>query len=306
MRPTALSFLLLFLMAMASPAPAVAQATIKVIVNDKAITSYDINQRARLIRLTQRKSAAASRRDAEQELIDDQIKLTEADRLGISVSSSQVDNAYGNLARNVKLSTSQLSQALRQGGVNPQTLKDRLRAQIAWQQTVQRRFRSQINISESEVIAALRKSDDETKNVSIEYNLQQLIVVVPAKSSKSFRNQRLRESNAIRREFNGCEDPGAVLGQYKEVVMKPIGRRLETEIPSPLRERIGETDPGRLTQPVPTDVGYEMVAVCGKREIASDIAARTAMESELREREGESLSRRYLMELRRSATIVER
>lgn len=304
MRRSLLQITLALLVVAAGFGPTVAQAGIKVIVNETPITSYDISQRAKLIRLIQRSSVAASTREAEQELVEDQLRLGEASRLGISVSETQVNNAFANIASNVKLTPAKLSQALRQSGVNPQTLKDRLKAQLAWQQAVQRRFRSQIKISESDIVTALRKSDDENKNVSIEYDLQRIIVVVPKKSSKGFRNKRLGESNSIRKAFDGCDNPGPILGKYEEVVVRPIGRRLETELPPQMRTEINKTSPGKLTSAQQTEVGFEMIAVCGKREIASDIAARTEVENELREKEGEQMSRRYLMDVKRRATIV--
>ncbi|GGB43090.1 hypothetical protein GCM10011316_13820 [Roseibium aquae] len=304
-RPAAL--LLIVLMAALAPMiPWNASASIELVVNETPITSYDISQRSKLIRLTQRSSNSVARRQARQELIDEQLQLSEATRLGITISDAQLNEAYANVARGARLSPSQLSAALRQNGVDPQTLKDRLKAQLAWQQAVQRRFRSQITITESEVIAALRASNEETKNISIEYDLQRVIVVVPRNSSNGFRDKRLRESNQIRSAFDSCENPGAVLGQYSEVVVKPVGRRLETELPPNLREGVEATKVGGLTKPERSEVGFEMIAVCGKREIESDIAARTAMENELRAQEGESMSRRYLMELRRKATIIEK
>ncbi|EFO29630.1 SurA N- domain family [Roseibium sp. TrichSKD4] len=281
-----------------------ASAGIKVVVNGKPITTYDINQRAKLIRLIQRSSVAASRREAEKELIDDRLRLEEASRIGVKISEAEVNNAYANIARNVKLTPAKLTAGLRQSGVNPQTLKDRLKAQLAFQQSVRRRFNSQVDVDESDIINALRKSDDENKNISVEYNLQRVIVVVPKKSSKGFRNKRLAESNSIRKAVTACDSAGAVFGKYSEVVVQPIGRRLETELPEPMRKEISKTTPGKLTSPRKTEVGFEMIAVCGKREIASDIAARTELENELRAKEGEALTRRYLMDLRRRASIV--
>lgn len=304
MRKRVLPIFLTLLLVMGGFGLTPASAGIKVVVNEKPITTYDINQRAKLIRLIQRSSVAASRREAEKELIDDQLRLAEAARIGVNISDAEVNNAYANIARNVKLTPAKLTAGLRQSGVNPQTLKDRLKAQLAFQQSVRRRFNSQVDVDESDIINALRKSDDENKNISVEYNLQRVIVVVPKKSSKSFRNKRLSESNSIRKAVIACDSAGAVFGKYSEVVVQPIGRRLETELPEPMRKEINNTKVGKLTSPRKTEVGFEMIAVCGKREIASDIAARTELENELRAKEGEALTRRYLMDLRRRASIV--
>ncbi|MES0808361.1 peptidylprolyl isomerase [Roseibium sp. SCPC15] len=290
----------------AVPLSTPANAAIKVIVNDTPITDYDISQRSRLITMTQRKSGAAAKRQAEQELIDDQIKLAEAERVGVEISQSEVDSAYNNIARNVKMSPSQLSKALRNGGVKPETLKSRLKAQLAWNQVLRRRFSGRIEVNESDIIAALQKTDEADRQKSVEYDLKRVIVVVPKSSSGGFKSKRKQESNKIRSAFNGCENMGSVLGQYSEVVVRPIGRRLETELPVDMREEIQALGSGKLTKPSATEVGYEMIAICGKREIASDIAVRTELENELRAKEGESQSRRYLMDIRRRATIIYR
>lgn len=291
---------------LAAPVTTPSHAAIKVTVNDVPITDYDINQRARLITLTQRKSASIAKRQAEQELIDDQVKLAEAERMGIDIAQSQIDNAFNNIARNVKMSPSQLSKALRSGGVKPETLKARLKAQLAWNQLLQRRFRGNIEVDESDIIAALQKKDEAERQKSVEYDLKRIIVVVPKNSSGGFKSKRKQESNKIRAAFNSCDEAGSVLGQYSEVVVQPIGRRLETELPDNMREEINSLSPGSLTKPSTTPVGFEMIAICGKREIASDIAVRAELENELRAKEGESQSRRYLMDVRRRATIIHR
>ncbi|MBO6510812.1 MAG: SurA N-terminal domain-containing protein [Roseibium sp.] len=293
-------------MLLAVPISLPAEAAIRVIVNDVPITDYDISQRSRLITLTQRKSASVAKRQAKEELIDDQIKLAEAERVGVDIDQSTIDNAYNNIARNVKMSPAQLSKALRSGGVKPETLKARLKAQLAWNQVLQRKFRGKIEVHESDIIAALKKTDESDRQKSIEYDLKRIIVVVPKNSSGGFKSKRKRESNQIRSKFNGCDAAGALLGQYSEVVMQPIGRRLETELPANMRDEINELTPGKLTKPSTTPVGFEMIAICGKREIASDIAVRTELENELRAKEGESQSRRFLNEVRRRATIIHR
>ncbi|WP_209012025.1 SurA N-terminal domain-containing protein [Roseibium aggregatum] len=306
MRIPAFSLCLLMIGLIMGQGPAMAQNEIKVIVNDQPITTYDINQRARLVQLTQRKPVSVARSMAEQELIEDVLKLGEAKRVGIVPSSREVDGAYSSIAGNMKMSGAQLSAALRKNGVNPDTLKDRLKAQIAWQKVVGSRFRSQIKIDESEVVAALKKSDIKDKNTSVEYDLKQIIVVVPKKASSSLKAKRQRESAQIRKEFTGCDTAGTLLGQFNEVVLKPVGRRLETELPADLKDDITSTEVGRLTKPKQTDRGFEMVAVCGKREMNSDLAARTEVENQLREKEGAQLMRRYLQELKLRATIVQR
>ncbi len=284
-------------------APAKAATEIKVIVNDKAITTYDIDQRAKLLRLTTRRSGAAAQKAAMEELIDETLKLQESARLRVSVSDAQVDDAFGNIARNVKLTPSRLEAALRQSGVSPSTLRDRLKADIAWSQSVRLKFRATVKINEADVVAALRKGATEEPLTSVEYNLQSYIFVIPGKASESFKAKRKAEINQFRNQFTSCEQGEKAAQSLSEVVVLPARRRLESELPPIARDALQNTTTGGTTDINLGDKGYEFIAVCDKREFKGDVDARVAMEAELRNKEGDQLSRQYLRDLRRNALI---
>ncbi|WP_162901487.1 SurA N-terminal domain-containing protein [Breoghania sp. L-A4] len=283
--------------------PAHAQTSIEVVVNDEAITSYDIAQRARLLQLTTRRSAGAAKKAALEELIDEHIKTQEAKRTGTSVSDAQVDEAFAQIASRTKMSPSQLGKALSRAGVQPSTLKARIGAEMAWAEVVRGRFRRTINISEQEIIAALQKQDGDSEETTTEVTITQLIFVVPRKSSKSLTTKRRGEANDLRKRFSSCEEGLKLTSEYNEVVVKPLGIRLLPELPANIRDSLEGVETGRLGKPVETGNGIEIFAVCNKREIQSDAAARNKVESDLRNKEGEMMSRRYLRELRRNAVI---
>ncbi len=122
----------------------------RVTVNGQPITDQQINDRANLLRLEGQGSSNSARVQlATDSLIDDTIKLAEASRLGISVSDGQVDSAFANIATNMRSSVSNLTNILTQNGVNPQSLRDRLEAAIAWQQVVSQVLRSRVQLPSS-------------------------------------------------------------------------------------------------------------------------------------------------------------
>ncbi|MBA5776708.1 SurA N-terminal domain-containing protein [Stappia sp. F7233] len=295
--------LLLAAIALTGATPAVSATSIEVIVNDKAITSYDVDQRAKLLRLTTRRSAAAAQKAALEELVDETLKLQEAERLRISVSKGQVDEAFGNIAQNVKLTPSRLEAALKQSGVNPGTLRDRLKAELAWSQAVRNRFRATVKITDSDVIAALRKDGGTENAKSVEYTLQSYVFVVPSKASNDFKAKRKREVDQFRAQFTSCEEGEKTAKGLNEVVAQPARRRLEAELPGNLKDAVQKVSVGRTTEPTLGAKGFEFFAVCDKREIDGDVDARVAKEAELRNKEGEALSRQYLRELRQRALI---
>ena len=289
----------------ATPLPAHAATSIKVIVNDQPITSYDIAQRTRLIELTARKSSSVARKMAQEELIEERLKTQEAKRRGVSVADAEVEQAFARIASRTKMSPSQLGTALSRSGVNPSTLKDRIRAEILWHNVVLRRFRAQVNVTDQDVVAAMLKQDkdkvDDSKTT--EYTLSQVIFVIPKDASAGFKAQRKKEANNLRTRFTDCESGLKLAEGLKEVVVKPVGVRLAPELPDEVVQLLKDVPSGHLSTPVETGSGISAYAVCKKREINSDAGLRTQIKDELRNKEGQMMARRYLRDLRRDAVI---
>lgn len=75
-----------------------------------------------------------SRREVVEALIDEKLKLQAARQRGIDVTDSDVDRAYAAMAKRMKLTPEELTGALARAGVDAGTLKQRIRADIAWRQ----------------------------------------------------------------------------------------------------------------------------------------------------------------------------
>ena len=98
-KPIALAFLAGLAAGALQPLEAAAQSAIKVTVNGEAITTNEINQRARFLRLVSKDAAGpAVTRMATEELIEEKLKLAEAKRLKITATDQQVDNAFASIA----------------------------------------------------------------------------------------------------------------------------------------------------------------------------------------------------------------
>ena len=59
------------------------------------------------------------------------------------------------MAQKNNLTTEGLGSALGQMGVNMRTLKDRIRAQLVWQDVVRRKFRHEVNVGDVDVDKAI-------------------------------------------------------------------------------------------------------------------------------------------------------
>lgn len=302
LRRLAAAFLAVFLVA-GGAAPTLAQTAIKVLVNNEPITSYDISNRARLLKLTT--GGKAGQKQAIDELIDERLKLQEAARRNLSVSDSEVDAAFASMAARAKLAPAQLEQALRQAGVDPATLKQRIGADIAWSEIIRARFRATVSVTEKEVAAALAKKGGEaaeTQTLS-QYELQQIIFVVPAKAGKGTEAQMLKQANGFRSRFTGCENSLALARTLKGVVVKPNVRREESQLSGDLGKEIAATAVGKTTRPERIPEGYQVIGVCAKTALKGQPMGSDDVRAELSNERGELLARRYLSDLRADAVI---
>jgi peptidyl-prolyl cis-trans isomerase SurA len=274
--------------------------SIPIVVNGEPITSYDINQRLRLMQLG---GGGGSSRQAADELIDEMLQTLEGQRRGVSASGGQVDAAFGSIATNVKMTPAQLTAALRGEGIEADTLKKRLRAQLVWQQLVQQRTQVKGSVRADDVMAALREKGDPSSLTATEFTLQQIIFIVPQGSSTNLYAQRRSEAQAFRQRFKGCDQALEQAKALRGVVVKDVGRRDSSELRGPDGEAIQNTKPGATAPPIQTDAGIELIAVCSAREIQSTAVARAEVENELYLKQAADLGQDYLQELRDRAII---
>ena len=114
---------------------------IAAVVNERLISIRDVSARLSLMRLDNQ--AATSARDQRRmarraltELIEEEIKLQEAERLTPKVSATDLAKAWQTIAQNNKLSVEDLRRKMTGQGVDPETLTRRMRAEILWSRAV--------------------------------------------------------------------------------------------------------------------------------------------------------------------------
>jgi peptidyl-prolyl cis-trans isomerase SurA len=285
------------------PTPAAA-SEIKVIVNRTPITTYDIQRRAAFMKLQRRKGNLNEQ--AEQEMIDQALRLAEAQRLGIRITDDQVDAAYNNFAKSNKMTVKQLDGIMSQTGVTKPHFKEFIRAQMSWSQALGARGRGGNRMSEQDVVRRMLQQGG-AKPTATEYMLQQVIFVVPA-SERGKMAQRKREAEAMRARFNGCNNTREFAKGLLDVTVKDLGRKLAPELPPDWAEQIKSTKVGGATSVRETPNGVEFIGICSSREVSDDRVARLTFQTEgaSDSEGGEELSKKYTAELREKAKIVKR
>ncbi|MEM9278435.1 MAG: peptidylprolyl isomerase [Pseudomonadota bacterium] len=279
---------------------------IKILVNKKPITNIDIQRRASFLKL--RRVGGNRTKAAEKELIEQSIKLEEARVRNVLATDQQVDAAFANFAKQNRSTPAQLARELGRLGVGASHFKDFIRSQISWQRAVQGRFQAETSqVSERDVVTRLRKSGS-TKPEVTEYNIQQIIFVVPqSKRNKTTLAARRTEAIAFRQRFTRCENSLEQAKALRDVSVVDRKRIMEPELPLRWKDDIINIDKRNITRVKETDKGIEIMAVCNKRVVTDDRAAQVTTQSaefESFNEKGSELSQSYLDQLLTRSTII--
>ncbi len=276
------------------------------IVNGDVITNYDIEQRTKFIMLSTHKQT--TRDEVIEDLINEKLKTQSGRKYKVEVTDKDIDQSYAGMARNMHLTPEQLTQALAQGGVEPSTLKSRIKADIVWQQIIRGKFQSLLQVRDKDVIAALetRKKDDagkaEVADIGYDYVLRPILFVVPHGNTEIAESRR-RDAEALRQRFTNCDSGLPMARALRDVVIRDTITKNSGDLAPALREILDKTELGHLTSPETTQQGIEFFALCEKKETNLDTPEKREIREQLFTKEFQSQAKRYLRELRRQAMI---
>lgn len=287
-----------------APAPAYAASEVAVIVNKTAVTSGDIAKRAAFLRLQRRKGDL--KKIAREELVEEILKREEIARVGMSVSTDEVDAAFERFAASNKLTSKQLTGILSQSGVGADHFKAYIAVSMSWPRLVNARYGTRGKLSNQDLVTRLLESKE--KPVTTEYFLKQVIFVIPASKRNSITGKRKSEAEASRAKFPGCDQAMDFAKGYLDVSIRNLGRVLAPELPPEWKPLVEKTK-GATTETRVTERGVEYLAICNQRQVSDDVAAEIVFRAEDLGKDKPAdnpNSSKYLEDLRSKAQIVYR
>jgi peptidyl-prolyl cis-trans isomerase SurA len=286
---------------LAAASGARAQAVV-LFVDGQPITALDIEQRSKFITMSSHKVPA--RQEVIDVLIDELLEIREAKRYTIDPTESDVNDAYNNVAGNLNIDSQKLTQLLISGGASAATLKQKLRAQMAWGSLVRGRYKASLEIPDSDVEAQMHLHDPDNANqVGYEYILRPVLLVVPHGSPDAAFDARKHEAEALRGRFSDCTSGIPFARALREVAVRDPVSKSSADLSDALRDILDKTDLGHLTPPEQTNDGIQMFAVCSKKESKNDAPGVQKMRDQIFEQKFGARAKRYLADLRHAAMI---
>lgn len=280
--------------------PAMAASEIKIVVNKVPITNFDIKCRAAFLRLQRRPGNLNAL--AEQEMIDQALRMSEMQRLGIRIPDEAVSQAYARFASGNKMTVQQLDGIMTQSGITPAHFKAFIRSQMGWDQVIGARAGGKGAVTEQDMAHKMLQNGG-NKPSATEYMLQQVIFVVPAAERGSMA-KRKREAEAMRQRFSSCDKTREFAKGLVDVTVRDLGRKLAPELPQDWAEQIKATKVGGATVLRETERGIEFIGICSSREVSDDRVATLALKNE--GSSGGEAGKKVMEELREKARIERR
>ncbi len=286
---------------MAVPAPARAQQVV-LLVNGDIITDYDIEQRLKFVTLSTHKTPAKS--EVIEDLIDERLKIQVGRKYKLDIPDKDINSSYADMSKRMHLSAEQLTQALAQGGVNAETLKSRIRADLVWSTIIRGKFQSSLQVNEKSILAELetRKKDNPSEDVGYDYTLRPILFVVPRGNTEAAELRR-KDAEALRTRFTACDTGLAFARSLRDVALRDPIIKNSSELAPALREILDKTEIGHLTAPETTPQGVELFALCEKKETKAETPEKREARDKIFGEQFQSKAKRYLQELRRQAMI---
>ena len=243
------------------------------IVNDQPISYSDVRERASLLLLTlgvqqpNQQQIQQITSQALDELIDEKLQLQEAGEYEVEVSDADIQRAVEDMAQQSGMNRENLVNVLLQAGVNPSSLEDQMRAEIAWRRIMGGLYGSRIRISPNQIDEALEQQ--KRALTSTQYNLSEIFLYAPTEEDKA---EALQGANTILEQLRAGAPFQVAAQRLSSAPTSAAGGDLGWVSLDDIDPAIGEAvramnEPG-LSDPIRVEDGIYLIAYKGKRDPA--------------------------------------
>ena len=240
------------------------------VVNDEVISISDVGQRARLLLITlgvqpSQESLRQALPRALEELIDERLQLQKAAEYELQIDDREIEASLMDIARQNQTSLEGLYASLVQNGVNPQTLREQMRAEIAWRRIINGLYGSRIRITQLQIDSTLDRIENDASEER--YQLAEIFLYAP---SEADRQQMLQGANVILEQIRQGARFELAAQQYSNSPTAAVGGDLgwvsPTELEPEVQEVIRNTEAPALTPPIVASDGIYIYAVRAKQD----------------------------------------
>ncbi|MBZ6378556.1 peptidylprolyl isomerase [Pacificimonas flava] len=248
--------------------PAVRKAT--AVVNGDVVTDTDVDQRLNLVLASNPTPVEAEERrrlrmQVMSNLIDEKLQIQESNENDVFISDEELDGAFARVARNFEMTPEQFAVYLRERDTSEMSIKQQIRAELAWGRLIRRQVQPFVNVGDDEVEAMIRRM--EAAKGTDEYRIAELVLFTTPNTAQ----QVLQRANQIVEQLRQGASFPAYARQYSESSTATVGGELGwvqlEQLPEELQPVVEQLNEGQITQPIQIPGAVVLLALVDKRQI---------------------------------------
>jgi len=214
-------------------------------VNDKAITTFEIEQRVLLLQALG--APGNLEREARDRLIDERLQIQAAEELGISASEEGIREGIEEFAQRANTDVENFLAAIGRSGVSVEAFSDFVEARILWREVVSARFAARAQITDEEVDRAISL-------IGQQGGVRVLVseIIIPGRTPEEMAQAEERATQIA--QVNGFDAFSAAARNFSAAPSREQGGRIDwlsiNELPPQLRAQFLTLRPGGVTEPL--------------------------------------------------------
>jgi peptidyl-prolyl cis-trans isomerase SurA len=243
------------------------------------------------------------------EMIDEVLIAEQASKMRVRITSTEVDRAMKNMARQNRLNWSDFVRAIQAQGYDLSRYREELRRQLLRFKVVQTKFQGRLRVSDREIDTYYIKQVRQARSGD-RCRMAYILVKVEPEAGAATIAQRRRRAKAILAKAEEGAPFGALARRYSEDLGSAknggsLGWVDSSELSDELRDTVLSLGAGKLGGPVRTEDGFRVIKVLEWE--ASDVRPLEQVRENIRlhllEEQMEQQERLWLADLRRKAYI---
>jgi peptidyl-prolyl cis-trans isomerase SurA len=244
------------------------------IVNDEALTQYEINEQKRIV-LQQMKSQKVTppapdvlERQLLERLITERVLLQLAKEGGLRVDDVTIERTIQRIGQENKLTPEQFRAAVEKEGIPFAKYRDDIRNEILVQRLRDREVDSRISVTDAEVDQFLATVNAQSGG-DTEYRLAHILVLVPEQASPEQIEAKRRRAEEALKQIQAGTDFGQVAAGFSDAPDAlqggNLGWRAPARLPTVFADTVRQMKTGEISAVLRSASGFHIVKVLETR-----------------------------------------
>jgi peptidyl-prolyl cis-trans isomerase SurA len=293
---------------LAAAVPAIAQTPFRpvAVVNDSAITGFDLSQRTLILGALgyPTDNRAQLQTEALDQLVEDKLKLQAGEQIGVTPTPELIAAGIDEYAVRADSTPEAFRASMRARGVTDEALDEMIGAQVVWLNVIRTRFGDRVRPDEAEIDAELAQLGGGT-----DYRLLEIGLPLTADGRSESETRALAQD--LSTSLNQGGDFAEAVALYSDAPSAAqrgeVGWVPSDRMPPELSQALSQLEVGEVSPPLQVGGGLAILKVVEKRRSQAaqtvEQRSREAVRDELITQRSERLAEGLLQEMRRDALI---